>query len=100
MELGSSKFKVVMHIRAMNKIPTKKTIGIGSYSSLIIGLNPVKVLAQILQMPIAVALFSIGNILLSIKLAKYDDKKAIAIPNLPTTIEMGIHLLKKSTYSC
>jgi len=83
----------------MIKIPTKKTIGIGSYNSLIMGLKPVKVLAHMLQIPIAVALFSIGNILSSIKLAKYDAKKLIAIPNLPTTMDTGIHLLKKSTYS-
>jgi hypothetical protein len=74
----------------------KNTIGIGSGNSLIIGLKPVKLLAQILQMPIAVALFSIGNILSSIKLAKYDAKKLIAIPNFPIAMQIGIHLLKKS----
>ena len=85
-----------MQIIAINKEATKNTMGIGSRNSLIIGLRPVKLLAPILQMPIAVALCSIGNILSSIKLAKYDAKKLIAIPNFPIAMQIGIHLLKKS----
>ena len=47
-----------------------------------------------LQIPMAVALLSIGNILLSLKLAKYDVKKAIAIPNYDKKIAAGILVWK------
>jgi hypothetical protein len=73
---------------------TKKLIGMGCFNSLIIGLKPVKDLAQTLQIPIAVALFSMGNILLSMKHAKYDDKKPIATPYFESIMHNGIHLLK------
>lgn len=89
---------VELQIRAMNNNAMKYTIGMGSYSSLTIGLKPVKVLAQTLQTPRAVALLSMGKIRSSIKLAKYDAKKLIAIPNLAVAMQIGIHLLKKSNY--
>ena len=97
--MGAYKFNVEVLTRAIIRIVTKNTIGVGSFISLIIGLIPAKVLATRLQMPIAVARLSIGKILLSMKLAKYDVKKPIAIPYLATKIPQGIHLWKKSSYA-
>jgi hypothetical protein len=76
---------------------TKKTIGVGSFNSLIIGHIPAKDLAIRLQIPIAVALFYIWKIIVSMKLAKYDVKKPIAIPYLATNIPQGIHLWKNKS---
>ena len=87
---------VVVFIKAMKSKHTKHTIGIGAFNSFIIGLNPVSDLAATLQMPIAVALFSTGNILLSTKLAKYDDKKPIAIPYFVNKMLIGMYLFTTS----
>lgn len=54
----------------MAKAMLKQTIGIGSGSSLIMGAVPVNDLATTLQRPMAVALFSIGKMRSSVKLAK------------------------------
>jgi len=90
---------VVVFIKAMNSKQTKHTIGIGAFNSFIIGLSPVSDLATTLQMPIAVALFSTGNILLSTKLAKYDDKKPIAIPYFVNKMHKGMYLFTNSYYN-
>jgi len=75
----------------------KHTIGTGSGNSFIIGAVPVRPLATTLQRPIAVALFSIGKILSSVKLAKYELKNPISIPNLAMKTQIGI---LEESYNC
>lgn len=94
---GSYKLIVVLFTSAIDIKATKNIIGTGCFNSFIMGLRPVRDLAQRLQIPIAVALFSIGNILLSMKHAKYDDKKPIATPYLESIMQIGIHLLKNKS---
>jgi hypothetical protein len=95
---GSYNLIVVVFIKAMNNKHTKHTIGSGAFNSFTIGLKPVIPLAATLQIPMAVALFSTGNILLSTKLAKYDDKKPIAIPYFVNKMHNGMYLLTNSYY--
>jgi len=70
----------------------KNTIGGGSINSLIMGAVIVRERPIKLHMPTPVALFSIGNILLSEKLAIYDSRNPDAVPNLATKIIQGILL--------
>jgi len=90
--LGSGKLSVKLYIHAQDITMTKKAIGGGSVSSLIIGAVLVSDRPIKLHMPTPVALLSIGNILLSEKLAIYDMVNPEAVPNLATKIIHGILL--------
>lgn len=88
--LTSGRFKVMLYTNARDSMAAKQPIGMGSGNSATKGASPHRPLAINLQMPMAVALFSRGNILVSVNEAKYEVMNPISIPNLAMKIMIGI----------